>query len=190
MSLYCIVPDLENYAYIGFDRDEIEEKFGDDMSTHIDMSCKPRPDLASWQPINVSLSGAPGEITGSKTADIMQFKGKLFLSLHAYEVLLPVIQNDGEFLPVTYENGEGYIFNPLSLAESVDGLDESKSKKTGKRDITRIHFHEERVSQFSIFKTEFDNYISVICNESVKTIIEAANLKGVEFREELAANFL
>jgi len=189
MSLYSIVSDLENYAYIGFDREEIEEKFGDDIGTHIDMSCQPRSYLSSWKTIAVSLSHEEGGITGGKTADIMQFKGKLFLSQKAYDLLSAELENDGEFLPVEYENGRGYIFNPLSLAESVDGLNKEKSKKAGKRDIINMEFHEARLSHFGAFKTEFDNYISVICNDRVKEIAQNEGLGGVKFSEDLAENF-
>lgn len=184
-----MVSDLENYAYIGFDREEIEEKFGSDIRTHIDMSCQPRSYLSSWKIITVSLSAEEGGITGDKTADIMQFKGKLFLSQKSYDLLSPVLKNDGEFLPVEYEKGRGYIFNPLSLAESVNGLNKVKSEKKGKRDIINMEFYEDRLSNFGVFKTEFDNYISVICNDRVKEIAQNEGLGGVEFSEDLAENF-
>lgn len=189
LMLYSMVSDLEEYAYIGFDREEIHDKFGDDIREHIDLTYRPISYLDSWVPISVSLYKEEGGITGDKVADIMPFQGKLFLSQVAYELLHPLIETDGEFLPVEYEDGNGYIFNPLSLAENVKGLDTKKSVKNGLRDVEAMAFFDVRVSQFMIFKTEFDNYVSMICQTEVKDAIEQGKLGGVIFSKNLAANY-
>lgn len=189
MALFSIFADLDNYAFIGFDRDEIRAKFGSNPKTHIDLSSKPRAYKAEWQSITVNLSGNSEGMTGSNIADIMPFKGKLFLSQKAFEVLAPLIEKDGEFLPVRYENGDGYIFNPLSLAEDVDGLNQAVSHKNELDEIDCMAFHEDRVAGFMVFKTDYDNYLSIICQEAVKEAIEKSGLGGVYFTQDLGNRF-
>jgi hypothetical protein len=45
MALYSIYRNLKDhqYAYIGFDREEMEEKFGAHPKNHIDASFKAKP---------------------------------------------------------------------------------------------------------------------------------------------------
>ncbi len=115
MPLYSIFPNLKNFAYIDFDRNEVRTKFGRNIKKHIEVSSIPSSYIESWQPLTVNFSDDSKGMTGSAIPDIMEFKGRLFLSHEAYEALKPLLENDGEFLPVTYEKGEGYIFNPLSM---------------------------------------------------------------------------
>ena len=189
MALYSIFSDLENYAFIGFDRDEIRSKFGRNPKTHIDLSAKPRSYKNNWQRITVNLSENSEGLTGSKIPDIMPFKGKLFLSKKAFETLHDLLKNDGEFLEVTYEKGDGYIFNPLSIAETVDGLNEALSLKDELGELKSMAFHEDQVKVYMIFKTAFDSYLSLTCQEAVKETIENAGLEGVYFTKDLGNAF-
>ncbi|TQV81182.1 hypothetical protein FKG94_08735 [Exilibacterium tricleocarpae] len=189
MALYSMYPDTDHYAFIGFDRQEVRAKQGRNPKKHIDLTCEPLVYKDRWQGLSVNLSDNSEGLTGDKIADIMPFKGKLFLSTKAYEVLKPLIENDGEFLSVTYERGQGYIFNPLSVAESVGGLNTDVSRKNEWNDTLAIAFHEDCVKDFAIFKTEFDLYQSVICQQSVKDAIEAAGLGGAYFTPDLGNPF-
>lgn len=189
MTLYAIFADLENYAYIGFNRDEMDEKFGANPRRHVDVSAKAKPYLATWKSVTVNFSDDCEGMTGTKIPDIMPFQGKLFLSQKAYDTLKALIEGDGEFLPVNYEQGQGYIFNPLSVAEKVDGLNATISHKNEYGDIDAMAFHEDRVKAFAIFKSEFDNYKSVICREDVKDAIENAGFGGVYFTLDLGNPF-
>lgn len=51
--------------------------------------------------------------------DISSRVGKLFLNEMAFSVLKEILSKDGEFLPVTYEGGTGYLFNCLVVAEEL-----------------------------------------------------------------------
>ncbi len=121
--------------------------------------------------------------------DISEHYGRLFLSQKAYEALSELLKNDGEFLPVNYEDGSAYIFNTLSVAESVNGLDEALSLKDEYGQRKNVAFHEDRVKDFMIFKTEFDSYISAYIQDELKQAIEAADLKGVYFTPDLGDPF-
>ncbi len=192
VALYSIYRNLKDrqYAYIGFDREEMREKFGRHPKNHIDVSFDAKPYKKTWQTVTVHFSNCDGMV-GNTIPDIMEFQGHLFLSMAAYEVLKPIIENDGEFLPITYEKGDAFIFNPLRLAEEVDGLNMEISCKNpiNNIDIDCMAFHEERVKNFSIFKSEFDFNASIMCQQSVKDAIEKAGLGGVIFTPDLGNPF-
>jgi len=187
--LFSIFPDLQRYTYIGFDREEIRAIYGNNIKNHIDLSSKPVSYLQNWQPLTVQLEGNCDGITGSLMPDVMEFSGRLFLSQLACDVLKSIISSDGEFLPVRYEKGQGYIFNPLSLAEAVGGFNPQLTVLDELRDIERISFHEACIKDYAVFRSEFDLHRSLFCNESVKNAIEAAGLGGVYFTTELGNRF-
>ncbi|MES2824960.1 MAG: DUF1629 domain-containing protein [Pseudomonadota bacterium] len=190
MALYSIFKDLNNYAYIGFDREEIRNKFGRSPNNHIDVNCKAKSYKDIWATLAIHFSNCDGTYKDT-IPDIYEFQGHLFLSMAAYKVLKPIIENDGEFLPITYEKGDGFIFNPLRIAEEVDGLNTDISRKDplDNIDIVCMAFHEDRVKQFSIFKSDFDLNLSMMCQEAVKEAIEKANLGGVFFTPDLGNPF-
>jgi len=113
-------------------------------------------------------------MAGTKIPDIQVFHGRMFLSKKAYAALNALIKDEGELFPVCYEKGDGYIFNLLSVAEDVDGLDISLCHKNAWDDVKNLGFHEDRVSKFAIFKTAFDTYINFYCRQDIKDAIEQA----------------
>lgn len=188
MALYSIFADFKNYACIGFDRGEMEHVFGANPRNHIDVSRKVKSYGDAWKPVTAYFGDADG-ITGSVIPDVTEFQGHLFLSLAAYEILKPMIENDGEFLPIVYENGDGFIFNPLRIAEDVDGLNTVISKKSVWDELEHLAFYEDRVKNISIFKTNFDANLSITCQASVKEAIDRAGLGGVIFTADLGNRF-
>lgn len=184
--LYSIYADTKSYLYIGYDGNQMNDLLGDEYRFDIDRTVKPYSQV--WKmPITVNF-GNEG-MKGTLMPDISADQGRLFLSQKAYDVLHDLLKNDGEFLPVEYENGKGFMFNPLSLAESVDGLDKKLSVKNEWGDVENVAFDEDKVQGFNIFKTDFDTYYSVYCQERVKDAVEQAGLKGVIFTPDLG-NYL
>ncbi|MGI9281420.1 MAG: imm11 family protein [Endozoicomonas sp.] len=111
--------------------------------------------------------------------DISEHHGRLFLSEKAYDVLQDLLEAAGEFLPVKYASGNGYMFNPLQYAESVDGVDYQLSQKDEFNDVISLGFHENKVRKFMAFRSEFSYLNDLICQEELKERIEKNNLKGV-----------
>ncbi|GAB2191032.1 hypothetical protein MAH1_26400 [Sessilibacter sp. MAH1] len=184
--LYSMYADTKKYLYIGYDAKQIMSQLGDDYRFDIDRSVKPYSNI--WQsPINVNF-GSEG-IKGTKIPDISVDQGRLFLNTKAYDALYNLLKNDGEFLPVIYELGEGFMFNPLSLANSESDLDLKLCVKNEWGDVENIAFNEDSVKRFTIFKTEYDRYYSVYCQDCVKTAVEKSSLKGVIFTPDLG-NYL
>ena len=190
MTLYTLYSDFDHFAVIGYDENQIVRLCGKTPRDRFDFLGVPRPykDILT-EPLTIDFSDNSDGLAGIAIPDIQVFHGRMFLSERACNVLKNLIQNDGELIPVVYEKGDGYIFNPLSVAETVDGLDASRCIKNEWGDIENIGFYEDRVSVYAIFKTKFDTYINFYCREDVKMAIENAKLKGVVITPELGARF-
>ncbi|GAB2196146.1 hypothetical protein [Sessilibacter sp. MAH4] len=187
--LYSIYNNGKKYGYLGFDWKQIISEFGESMDTRFDVNEFPRSYKSLWKtPIRVSFDDCEG-LNGSAIPDIAEHQGRLFLNTKAYDALYDLLKNDGEFLPVVYELGEGFMFNPLSLANSQSDLDLKLCVKNEWGDVENITFNEDNVKRFTIFKTEYDRYYSVYCQDCVKTAVEQSGLKGVIFTPDLG-NYL
>jgi len=190
MSLFSIFSDSDNFRRILFNREQMYEEYGEDLPTHFDVNFVSRPYASIMKnPFKVNFADDKSGLYGSSIPDIAEDHGRLFLSVKAFDLLKELLQNDGEFLPVIYEKGEAYIFNPIHTAENVDGLDMKLSVKNEWGDIENIAFHEDRVKGFVIFKTEYDNYMSSYCQASLKEAVENSDLKGVFFTPDLGNPF-
>ncbi len=182
---YSIHNDRTHFAALGFDWKQIVALFGDAMDTRFDVNQTPRPYSEVWKDeITVNFSNAGG-LTGSAIPDIAEHQGRLFISAKAYDVLSPLLKNDGEFLPVTCVDGNGYMFNPLRLAEELGALNEAHCVKNEWDEVEHIAFHEDQLTSVTAFRTEFDDYLSLFCSEDLKQAVEQHQLTGVTFNASL-----
>ena len=193
MAFFTIYTDLENYAGMGFDDVQMKRIFGNDPRDRFDYTQRNQPfESLISEKLKVNFTASGDSRTSVTLPDIQvltRHNTNLFLSSIAYKALKKTIENDGEFIPVTYEKGEGYIFNVLRAAEDVGGLDSALCVKNEWGDIENMGFHEDKLSSYAIFKTKFDGYNNLYCREDVKTVIENAKLKGVIITPELGARF-
>ena len=184
MALYSLYADIDNYSLIRFDREELREKFGANPKSHIDTGFKPVVFNDKWKRVSVTFEDGDGMI-GSAIPDIMEFKAKLFLNPKAYQSLHHLLKGYGEFLPVSYQGAECFIFNPLSVAEDYDAVNETLCTKDEWGDITSMAFYEEKLAAVPIFKSAINKYQSLNCNDVLKQAIEENDLKGVYFTRDL-----
>ncbi|WP_086933047.1 hypothetical protein [Agarilytica rhodophyticola] len=186
MTLYSVHENSEKFATLGFDQDQMFTVFGK-LRNQFSVNYQPKPyaeKLIDPLKVNFGLEDPPTS-AGTEIPDISNHYGRLFLNPKAYDALKDLLKNDGEFLPVVYENGKGYIFNTLSVAESVDGLDKKLSLKNEYGDVRNVAFDKNRVGDFMIFRTSFDNYINAYVHQKLKDAIEDADLHGVYFSIDL-----
>lgn len=59
--------------------------------------------------------------------DLAIRSGRLFVNESAFPTVKDHLFDDGEFLPVTFEQGNGYLLNILKIAEDLDLLDKSSN---------------------------------------------------------------
>ncbi len=79
------------------------------------------------------------------------------------------------------------MFNPLRVAEKVGGLNQQLCTKNEWGDLENLSFHEDKVKDWSLFRCEYDVYMSLNCREDIKQVIETNELNGVFFTENLGA---
>mgnify|MGYP000067761854 CR=1 FL=1 len=120
--LYTLISDYDNYLGLCFDDEQIMRIIGDlsddTIDKRIDVNGIPRSYKGIVnEPLILSFPIMEKADKKRKIPDLAIHVGRLFLSAKAYDVLEPLIKNDGEFLPVTYENGSGYFYIPLRVAE-------------------------------------------------------------------------
>ncbi len=182
---YSIHNDRTHFAALGFDWKQIVALLGDAMDTRFDVNQTPRPYSELWKDeITVTFSNVGG-LTGSAIPDIAEHQGRLFISAKAYGVLYSLLKDDGEFLPVTCADGNCYMFNPLRLAEELGALNEAHCVKNEWDEVEHIAFHEDKLTSVTAFRTEFDDYLSLFCNEELKQTIKQHKLTGVTFDANL-----
>lgn len=70
----------------------------------------------------------------------------------------PLIENEGEFIPAIYENGEAFIFTPLRVAEDVEGVDTTLTRHNSWGDLENLVIREDKVKDWSVFRTKIENY--------------------------------
>jgi len=185
MKLYSIYEDSDTYRTLGFDSNQMFEEYGS-LINHFNVNFMAKSFAEKMKkPLNVTFSREASEFSGDEIPDISEHYGRLYLNQKAYEVVKDIIKNDGEFLPVICDGEPAYIFNTLSLADNVDGLDKKLSIRNSMGDLKNVSFHNEKIKKFMIFKTKFDNFLSAYCQESLKNAIESAELKGVFFTPDL-----
>lgn len=184
--IYVIHPEVKQYLSYVLDSKETRKKLGRDTMFHFDQSPKSYQDI--WQPIEISFAKLSGGKKG-EMPDVIIRNGRLFLSTKAYECLSGILEAHGEFLPVTFGGEDGYLFNILTLADDIGGLDEKLSTKNEYGELQSLGFHEEKVKDLPVFRTAFDDYMGAYCNEAFKAAIETAELKGVIFSPDLGNIF-
>lgn len=117
--------------------------------------------------------------------DLSVREGRLFLSEKAYKALIFLINNHGEFLPVIYGESNGYFFTPLKVAEP----DNKVTFMNDHEELGSIGFIEDEVKDYAIFRTEYDVYHHLYCQQKVKDAIENAGLTGLYITTDLATIF-
>lgn len=192
--LYTMNLDHNHYLAMAWDRKQIAALVGDmrtSMEKRIDMWNTPRSYEGVFnETLRVSFPKTIKEDKHCVVPDLATLQGRLFINARAYEVLEPHIAKDGEFLPVTYEQeGDAYVYTPLRVAEDVKALDTTLSKKNEWGDVEHLAFHEDKVNNWALFRTEYNRYGHIYCHEVIKTIIEQAGLTGLYFSNDLANIF-
>ncbi len=192
--LYTLLTDSNNFLEPLLDRAQIDRLVGQTSNNTIDdrieLNNAPRSfkDIIT-EPLNVSFPEGTKEQKGCTIPEIAVFQGRLFLSMRAYNILKTQIEDDGEFLPLNYENGEGFMFTPLRVAEEVDAIDTKLSRKNEWGDLEHLAFNESKVKDWLLFRTKFENYFGLHCQEAVKNAIKTKQLKGLYITPDLGRIF-
>ena len=181
--IYRIHQD-RNYKTFSINNEDICEKLGDNTTFHMDRT--PQTYSKQWKTIKLDFYSDKKD---ALLPDLAENNGRIYISDTAVPYLKSYIEKFGELLPIEHEEGKGFLFNCLSMAEQVDGLDKEKSVDDPYTGNSFISFHEDRLTHFFIFKTAFDSFHGIFCSKEFKSVIEKNDLKGIIFGIDLGNMF-
>lgn len=150
----------------------------------------------SWD--NLSLKDAwvdqggsfvqPEGLKATQKPDITTWNGaNLVLSPRAYDLLMPKLDDYGEFLPITIDNAPFYIFNCRNVVEADKSQSESDIVDDLWMGVKSIGFSDDAVANNLIFKTRFDRCSTLYCGDEFKKHIDSLEFKGILFQENLVS---
>lgn len=184
--IHVIHPNARQYMTYVLESKEARRKLGQDTTFHFDQ--RPVSWQAQWQPMEISFAKAAG-VKKAAMPDVMIRNGRLFLNEKARSALDTLLAPCGEWLPVTYGNDTGYLFNVRALADDVDGLDSRLCSKNSFGELQSLGFVEDKGKSFAIFRTAYDDFMGVYCNDCFRQAVEDAGLNGVTFSADLGNAF-
>lgn len=127
---------------------------------------QPVPDLSSWEPCS------------------------LVLSPKAYRLLGELLQQWGEFLPITVMGEEGYyIFNCLTTGAVDQPKCEPELFEGEVVGIKKLAFDQNDVCEKILFKAPPNYSIELFCNDTIKHAIESFGLTGMICTEKLTPDY-
>jgi len=185
MTVHRILNDDSYYTFVIPTR-EVLDKLGREHPFHIDRSPVPYSDV--WkEPLFLDFGGEEGETKHEVVPDLAMRNGRLFFNEKAYALLGADLQKDGEFLPVNYEGGTGYIFNPLTIAEKFWAVDDRITTYNEYGEVQNLGLFEEKLPAGTmVFRCEATKYAGVFCTDQMKEAVEDAGLVGIFFHPDLA----
>jgi len=175
----------DSYLIYTMSTSDVIAKLGEDNPFHIKRT--PIRYSSVWnEPL--CLDFGPGdETTKEVVPDLAVRNGRMFFSEKAYALLGANLKQDGEFLPVTYVGGTGYIFNPLTVAEKHDAVDEATTVFNEYGEVENLGFLEDKLPVGTMaFRSKAGAYYDVFCTDLLKKAIEDSGLVGVHLHPDLA----
>lgn len=108
--------------------------------------------------------------------------GLLVLNMKAYECLRGPLEKSGEFLPISVESIDYYVFNTLKVIPD-EGVDKSNAKPDPdiQGSLVDVVFYESKLDSCPLFKSSIDHYLYSYCTEEFKKITAENGLQGLEF---------
>lgn len=187
MTIYRIHPDRMHYRLMTISSKEVVKKLGEEYPFHIDPTPRAYNDV--WHSLEIDFYDSANKKKTAELPDMTVDGGKLFVNSKAFELLQSEIGNQIECLPVTYNGNNGHILNILALAENSAALDEKLSLKNEWGDLSALSFIEEKLGNTPLFRSEFEGYMGVFCNDTFKNSVENHSLKGIIFSTDLGNIF-
>ncbi len=183
MTIYRIHQD-DSYLVFNIPSQEVLSKLGRNYPVHIDRS--PIKYSAVWnEPLNIKFLPSVGS-KATEIPDISVSDGRIFLNEKAYDALGDELANDGEFLPVIFDGGTGVIFNPLTIAEDLEALDETLTSYDRYENLEHFGFKEDKLRDTAIFRARIDKCYGIFVTERLTAILEKTRLSGFHIQPDVA----
>lgn len=185
MTIYRIHNDDSYYIYT-MSTGDVVSKLGRENPFHLDPS--PVSYAEVWKdPLVLDFGPEEEEMMNPVVPEIAARFGRMFFDEKAHALLGAALAQDGEFLPVVYNGGAGYIFNPLTIAEKFSAVDDRVTAYNEWGEVQNLGFIEEKLPAGTmIFRCEATRYAGIFCTDAFKRSVEEAGLVGIFFHPDLA----
>jgi len=193
MSVFRIVQDKDTFGYFN-----INDPYGliDALGSrgYMGLPSLQESIIDKW-PGDVSclFIDAESETHSFNRPDLYVSDTALVLSARAKQALGQGMAKFGEYLPIWCDELEYYLFIAhviLPVNETLSEINYVDYPGLGipprRRGTKRVSFRPEDVGTNILFKTPFDNFMSLFCSLSFKQRVEGAGLKGIFFDSNLA----
>nr|WP_086938772.1 hypothetical protein [Thaumasiovibrio occultus] len=128
--------------------------------------------------------------SATRTPDVSVWSNCLVLNSHAYQVLHRTIAADGEFLPLTIDGDDYFIFNVLTFGKEDPAQTEPEIFQGLELGILSLGFIEDDLTNKSVFKSEKQGCSLLYCTDVLKDLIEHHQLSGIHFDQDLLEIFI
>ena len=189
---YKVDFDYTNFKNLSMDDEELMYEVGDRLGSTQAYRTFTWDNISLadvWEPIParfVDVDGLPTD----KVPDITVWRGScLFLSPFARKALEVHLEGLGEYLPVPVGDDTYFVFNCMNEVQADKSQSEADIRNELWLGVKSIGFKKEDVATNLIFKTKFNRGSALYCGEDFKALIEANNLAGVQFIDDLVDGF-
>lgn len=129
------------------------------------------------------------QFDNSPAPDISFWGNFLALNAKAYNVLAPVIADDGEFLPIDVKGYSLQLFNCTQLSAEIPELSLVKYEDGFPNGLHSLVFNESDVYGKAIFKSKLQGCRALFVTDAFKSLCEQHTLSGLRFDENLVNIF-
>lgn len=183
MKTYKLTDDYENQYTFTIKGVELYSKMPD-YSPRFDATSR----LSEWVTPNASFYATANYLNEKiSIPDITTWvAGNLVLNTKAYETLSNKLKESGEFLPVSVEGIDYYIFNTLKVIDDkYINKDKARAVVDGGVNVglENVSFSTDGLEGAYVFKSSSDHVLHTYCTESFKELIVEHDLKGLLFTE-------
>lgn len=190
MTVYRIRANHDNFMTLSIKLDELYAKMGEDFLYHIDRTPQKQD---NWVKPDATFRKPKDFPKADNIPDLTDWvNSHLVLNQSAYDALASHMEGYGEFLPVSCEGKSYYIFNVLKLVDesAIDLVNSEREIEGGIQvGLNKLKFKESLLKDTLLFKTEFDTYLNIFCDEKFKKLVDDADLQGIIFKPDLASVF-
>lgn len=189
MKLYKVSPDYKNFLAFSLPIKDLIVNLGKDIPPkkllhfykhNLSLSEK-------WPNMTASFHPVEGITESSNLPDISTWvPGTLIMSENS-RTALSDLNGIGEFLPVSTNNGNYWIFNCMTITPA-DETNSSRVMESGQvLDVETLAFNPEDINGKHLFKTDYNGFRDLFCTEEFKRMVLDEKLEGLLFSDNLAS---
>lgn len=185
-NVFAIRKDIPKYKVLDLDIMDVTRNLPEDidLDSVYDFS-ELNTSMASWwvAPDTQYISSA--KEAKSLVPDISCWvDATLTLSPKAHRLLKDLLNDFGEFLPVSISGEWHYIFNCFTLGMPNEDLCTFNNEEGMQAGLKHLEF-DQSASELIVFKATIENCLTLFCNNRFKDAVESFGLQGVIFDENL-----